>query len=233
MKEAEIIKEIQKLKEIQPRQEWVSLTETRILGESPKISPFVFFRPVLIGALSLGVLMGLFFISQNSLPGDSLYSLKRISERSRRVFVSAEKKPEFQLKLTEKRLSELQEIVEKNDTRKLSSALSELSTSKANTKKEISKAKDNSNLDLEKIALMKKKNIETEKRILASIGIENEEEKEPDGKLIAEYLIKNLEKTSLTEEQEIFLTEAKECFEQGNYQSALSKALEASQIQYK
>ena len=232
MEQTEIIKEIQKLKEIQPRQEWVSLTETRILGESPKISPFVFFRPVLIGALSLGVLMGLFFISQNSLPGDSLYSLKRISEQSRGVFVSAEGRPEFQLKLTEKRLSELQEIVEKNDTRKLSSALSELSASKANTKKEISKAKDNPNL-IERIAPMVKKNIETEKRILSSIGIENEEEKEPDGKLIAEYLIKNLEKTSLTEKQEIFLTEAKECFEQGNYQSALSKALEASQIQYK
>jgi len=61
------------------------------------------------------------------------------------------------------------------------------------------------------------------------LGIEVEEEQEPAGKLIAEHLIRNLGESSLTEKQNELLEEAKEYFEQGEYSSALLKALEASQ----
>ena len=229
MKEAELITQLQKLRKIQPRKDWILFTKTKILGDTPRVSPFVFFKPALAGALALGLLSGLFFISQNALPDELLYPIKKLSEKTQKIFVSEEKRPEFQLKLTEKRLAELQEIVEKNDIRKFSSALSELSASKAEAKKAISKVQNNPDL-VEKIAPMVKKNGETESKTRLLMGIGKEEEKEPAGKLVADYLIKDLEKSSLTERQKELLEKAKEYFEEEDYSSALSKAWEASQI---
>ena len=229
MKEVEVIKELQKLRKIQPRNEWIVFTKTKILGDIPRVSPFVFFKPALAGALALGLLVGLFFISQNALPGELLYPIKKVAEKSQKIFVSEENRTEFQLKLTEKRLAELQEIVEKNETKKLSSALSELKTAKLNTNKEISRVKNQPETIKEIASIIEKNNIK-EKQILSSLGLQVEEEKEPAGKLIADYLIRNLEKSSLTEKQEELLEKAKEYFEEEDYSSALSKALEASQI---
>lgn len=219
MKETELINELQKLRKIQPRKDWIVFTKTKILGDTPRVSPFVFFRPAFAGALALGLLMGLFFISQNALPGELLYPVKKLSEKTQKIFVSKENRPEFQLKLTEKRLTELQEIVEKNDTRKLSSALSELNASKDNAKKEISKIQNNPNL-VERIAPMAQKNDETEKQIRASIGIGNEEEKEPGVKIIVESLIKNRKGSILTDEQKSDLEKVEEYYENEQYQKA-------------
>lgn len=229
MKEVEVIKELQKLRKIQPRKDWILFTKTKILGDTPRVSLFVFFKPALAGVLALGLLVGLFFISQNALPGELLYPIKKLAEKSQKIFVSEEKKPEFQLKLTEKRLAELEEIVEKNETKKLSSALSELKTSKLHADKEVSKIKNNPETMKEIASIIEKNNVK-EKQILSSLGLQVEEEKEPAGKLVADYLIKNLEKSSLTEKQKELLEEAKEYFEEGDYSLALSKALEASQI---
>jgi len=229
MKEAELIRQLQKLRKIQPRKDWIVFTKTKILGDAPRVSPFVFFKPALAGALALGLLAGLFFISQNALPGELLYPIKKLSEKSQRIFVSIEKRPEFQLKLTEKRLAELEVIVEKNDTKKLSSALSELKTSKLYADKEVSKIQ-NKPETIKEIASIIEKNNTKEKQILSSLGLQVEEEKEPAGKLVAEHLIRDLEDSSLTEKQKELLEEAKEYFDEGDYSSALSKALEASQI---
>ena len=237
MTEKELITQLQELRKIQPRKEWVAFAKTEVLGDTPRFSPFMFFKPALAGALTFGVLAGLFFVSQNALPDELLYPIKKISEKTQRVFISKEERPEFQLNLTAKRLSELQEIVEKNDTRKLSSALSELEAAKINTDKEISKFIENEPDSSKIVSIIEKDNTNktVEKQILTSIGIENEEGEERIERTAeyAEYLIKDLKNCSLTEEQKELLTEAEKCFEESDYSSALVKALEATQIQIK
>jgi len=108
MTQAEIIKQLQGLKEIKPNQDWVVLTKSQILRtEKPVFSPFAIFSPAKVyscaGMVFVLLLVGIFGFAQNSLPGDFLYSIKKITERSQAVFISESEKPNFQLKLTSNR----------------------------------------------------------------------------------------------------------------------------------
>ena len=100
MTEAELIKKIKTLKEIKPRKDWVVLTKTQILGNvevRPQLFLFPFFKPAYAGLFLFLLLIGLAEFSQGALPGDPLYSLKRITEKAQSVFVSKEEQPKLQL----------------------------------------------------------------------------------------------------------------------------------------
>ena len=149
MTEAELIKKIQKLRQIQPRKDWVLFTKSQILGEEPKMdvslfslvgkifpmaqifSPFRFLnfknlKPVLVTLASLFILIsGVFIFAQNSLPGDLLYSVKKITERSQSVFVSEDNIIKFELNIAEKRLDDLAKVTQKNSVKNLAPAINE------------------------------------------------------------------------------------------------------------
>jgi len=235
IQEAEIIKKLQGLKEIKPNRHWVSLTKSQILGiEKPAISPFFIFKPAYAGLVVVFILFGVFGIAQNSLPGDFLFPIKKITEKSQAVFISEAEKPNFQLKLTSERLEDLSRIVQANQVEKLSFALKEFSATKAEAEKEVTnsiKSKPEEAVQIAKKVAPELQEInEKEGEVLASLGLEPTEEEtgEPAEKTIVGILINDAANASLTEEQEDDLAKIIEHYENGNYQGALELYLTGS-----
>jgi hypothetical protein len=265
MKEAELIKKIQELRKISPRKDWVSFTKSQILGKEPELGvesisvlvnkislivsplimaifyPFRFsfkhYKPVLAVLVFLFIVFSTTFtLAQNSLPGDLLFPIKKLAERSRAVFVSEKEKPGVQFELVNKRLEELARITENNQTQKLASSLNEVKNSKETAKKELSKAIANkSKTEAIKIAKEIAPKLieigEKEAKVYTALGVEPPEE-DKEGMLdkeTVELLINDLKNSSLTDLQKNILTEAEKNYEAGNFSAALEKVIEASQ----
>ena len=235
MTEAELIKKIKTLKEIKPRKDWVVLTKTQILGNvevRPQLFLFPFFKPAYAGLFLFLLLIGLAEFSQGALPGDPLYSLKRISERTQSVFVSKEEQPKLQLELTNKRLEELNKVAEANQVKRLAPALNEFETTKIAAKKEVVNSIKNKS---EKEAIKVAKDIapkladlnEKEKKVYATLNIEstegaNQTADQTAEKAVVEILIKDAKNSTLTEEQKADLVKVEEYYKSGDYQGALN-----------
>ena len=235
--EFELVKKIRELKAIRPNQNWVSSTKTQILGQESVVQPeglnifnFLYFKPAYAGLVFVFVLIGIFGISQNSLPGDPLYLIKKITEKSQAVFISEEGKSAFQLKLTSERLDDLTKVVEANQVGKLSPALKEFTAAKAEAQKELAKTIQGKS-ETEAIKLAKKVAPELrvmnekEGQVLSSLGLEPEQTEVSAEKTVVELLIKDLETASLTEEQANLFSQAKADYENGEYWQALEKIL--------
>jgi len=228
MTENELIGKIRELRQIKPRKDWVILTKSQILGEEkPVFAPFFIFRPVYAGVLFVFILLGLFGTAQNALPGDLLYPIKKIVEKSRVVFISEADKPKADLELANKRLEELNQIAQNNDVRKLAPAINEFQASISQAAKNLTTSKG---ADVKGIVAETQK-LEENKKKAESLGVVvgGTEELENAYKILAEREIENLENSSLTEKQEEVLKEAKDYFENGDFTNALIKAVGASQ----
>jgi hypothetical protein len=224
MEEKELISQIRELRRIKPEKKWVFLTKEKILGKGA-IEIFPFFKPVYAGLFLFLILIGLFGVSQKSLPGEPLFYIKKVSEKIQTEFVSKEEKPKVDLELTNKRLEELKEIAAKNDTRKLASAIKEVKEVSAQASKSLKEVKKP-----EEIVETTKKIVQI-KTYAQKLGVEVPlDDLSIAYKDLAEYQIKEMENSSLTEAQQEILKEAKEFFEKGDYPSAFLKAIEASQI---
>jgi hypothetical protein len=236
MTEKELIGELRKLRQIKPNQDWVVLTKSQILGEDYQHRVlvnwnFLTFKPLYAGLIAVFVLFGLFGFSQNSLPGDILYPIKKISEKSQAVFVSETDKPKYNLEIANKRLDELTEIAQTNQVKKLAPALQEFQANISEAAKSLAKVKGQ---EVEKIVAQTKKLEENKKKVEEVLATKIETE-ELDNALaqIVESQIKDLEGRTLTEEQMKILAEAKSDFEAGNYSDALTKILLLSQNEVK
>jgi len=227
--EADLVKKIQELKKIKPRKDWVVLTKSQILGEADRgwasISFFPFWKPALATVSALGILFGLFVFSQNSLPGDILYSIKKITEKSQAVFVSETERPQLNLELANKRLEELTKIAQTNQVKKLAPAISEFQAKAVEAAENLAKTKKP---DVEKIVVQTKK-LEENKQKVESLGVvlPSEESEQLDNAIsqLVEREIKELEGQSLNEVQQEIFEGAKEDFKAGNYSQALEKIL--------
>jgi len=231
MTEAELIKKIKTLKEIKPRKDWVVLTKTQILGNvevRPQLFLFPFFKPAYAGLFLFLLLIGLAEFSQGALPGDPLYSLKRITEKAQSVFVSKEEQPKLQLELTNKRLEELNKVAEANQVKRLAPALNEFETTKIAAKKEVvNSIKNKSGKEATKVAkdIASKLNEvnENEKKVYATLNIESTGGVEQTAeKAVVEILIKDAKNSTLTEEQKTDLVKVEEYYKMGDYQGALN-----------
>lgn len=241
MTEKQLLRKIRELRQIQPSPAWVVLTKTQILGKNevrPRSFYFALFRPVFspayVSLIVLFILFGLFGFAQYSLPGDLLFSLKKVSEKGQAVFVSEEKKPEFELELTNKRLEELNEVAETNRVGNLAPALNEVKTAKVSAKKKIANSiKNKSTEEATKIAkgIAQELNEVNEKEgeIYASLNIEpSQGADETAEKAVDELLIKDAKNSTLTEEQENDLAKVEEYYEKGDYAQALEFYLTSS-----
>lgn len=229
MTEKELIGKIRELRQIQPSKDWVSLTKSQILGKEDKynnlISVFqiLFSKPAYAGLVVVFVLFGLFGFSQNSLPGDLLYPIKKITERSQAVFVSEEELPKYNLEIANKRLEELNEIAQTNQVKKLAPAISEFQANISEAAKSLAKVKGQ---DVEKIVAQTKKLEENKKKVeevLATkiLSQETEESLISFYKTQAEMLINDLGNQTLTEEKEEILNQMKKLFEEEKYLETL------------
>jgi len=228
MTEKELIKNIQRLRQIKPEKDWVALTKSQILGEDPNnkrgFELFPFFKPVYAGIFSLLILFGLFEVSRSSLPGDPLYLLKRAVEKTRTVFVSNENKPKLDLELANRRLEELKEIAQTNQVKKLAPAINEfhsdISKAAKNLKKiEVSTSSPEVMKEIVDQTKKLKENKEKVERILAT----KIETKEYDVALsgLVNNLIRDLEKRTLTHQEEDILKQMKELYNEKKYSQAL------------
>ena len=226
MEEKELIGKIRGLRQIKPNRDWVSLTKSQILGEEKKYTSLFLFpvlklRPVYAGLIAVLILFGLLGFAQNSLPGDPLYSIKKITERAQTVFVAEEDLPRVQLELADKRLEELARVAQENRVKNLSSAINETKASISEANKNLAKA--SSPAEVKKIV----DEIEEKAQVInQTLGVAFGEEeigelRQNSDKLYAEYLISDLETRTLTEEKAKILEEMEKLFEEGKYSEAL------------
>jgi len=236
MTEKDLIKKLQGMKEVKPSKDWVVLTKQRILEEQQEVKYSRFneyiavFKAVLYhkyafaSLVAVAVVIGTFGFSLNSMPGDKLFTLKKITENSRAVFVSEENQVRYDLNLVNKRLDDLTAIAESNSVRNLASAIEETQSSAA-------KAADSlREVDEDIVAQVREIEEKTDK--IKALGVEiGDSEKELNTALskLVENQIQSLEEKSLTEEQEDKLEEIKADYEAENYSSALEKILLLSQ----
>jgi len=245
MTEKELIAKIKELRQIKPKKDWVVLAKAQILGEEKlpvEVKPqhfsvfplneviaglrVIFTHKFAFATLTLIlVLVGVFGFAQNTLPGDLLFPIKKISEQGRTFFVSNQEKPTIQLELTNKRLEELKKIAKANQTQKLAPALKEFQASINQAAENIKNIKEPQKITKEIVFQTKK--LEESKAEVEALGVVIGETGELEDALsqLVTREIKDLETRTLTEEQSRILEEVKKDYEAKNYSKALEKIL--------
>ena len=234
MTEKELIGKLQELRQIKPSQDWRVLVKKQILGETtgegfisiletfPRLV-FQYNKLAFASLLLFAFLAGAFTFAQNSLPGDPIYILKKVTEKSRVVFVSEEELPKVQLELANKRLEELSRIAQTNQVKKIAPALLEFQANISVAAENLTKTKQ---VDVKKIVAETKK-IEENKQKIEALGVVVGETKELNDALsqLVKREIEYLEERTLTKDQEEVLILVKEDFEAEDYMGALEKIL--------
>ena len=229
MTEKQLIAKIKELQQIRPSNDWVILTKKQILGEEKPVSGFSFIsfireiqrgerfifqhKPAFATFLVLAILFGLFGFAQNSVPGDTLFSVKKITEKSQTVFISEKGQPKHNLELTNKRLDDLTKIAEANQSQKLTSAINEYQESVSKAIESLAKAEDSDIIgEIGEIADIKQK-----VKTLGMLNIEIGDIQEEIYKIYVEREMQNLEGE--------ILEQVKQDYEAENYFDALEKIL--------
>ena len=251
MTETELIQKIQKLKQIKPREEWVVLAKNRMfdIKDEAVTEPVVEtkmglkeilagafrimnYRPAMAGSVAFALIFVVFIGAQNSLPGDSLYSIKKITEQMRVELASNTEKPKVQLELAEQRLTDLFKITDANMGKNLAPAIEEFERTAKSSAAALNQmtAIDGYKVDQEIVAVIE--SLEEKTKILEDIlavkidtDVLEESADSYYRKTEAEQQIADLENRTLTAEQEILLEEAKQYYEQGDYSQALETIL--------
>jgi hypothetical protein len=171
--------------------------------------------------LFIVVFSGLFGFAQNSVPGDSLFALKRFTEQSQAVFIADSYQSIHNLEIAGKRLDDLTKIAQHNDVKNLASAITEYNETVSKAAQGLSQA-DN----VEDVALEVKR-LQEKEDVVRSFGIEISDNKDLDDALakIVKRELKDLKDKELTEEQELIVADIEQDVEAGDYSSALEKVL--------
>lgn len=236
MEEKQLIKEIERLKEIRPSRDWVFNVKNEILGQKPEykidwLSVFTFVprHKLAFAVLTvIFVIVGVFGFTQNSLPGEFFYPVKKAVEQAQINILSAQtERAGLKLELVNKRLSDVVKIAEAHQAGNLDSAMKEFKSSAIEAAQNLNEIKDP-----EKVAMEVKK-IEESRQNLEALGIIVGETEELDNALaeLVEREIKDLESRALSSVQTELIGEAKGYFEAGDYGQALETVLKISQTQ--
>jgi hypothetical protein len=234
MNQKQVIQSIKMLKEIKPRQEWVSLVKSQILNE--KSAEQTALKPTqktwsileFLSSLNFQIrfayafatlaflFVGILGFAQYTMPGDLLFPIKKIAEQS-----------QSPLQVAYSRSEDLVQIVKENKTQNLVPAINEFKASIADVAKGL-----NQNLDknsIKQVALEIKK-IEDNQKQLQTFGInigDTKESKDLDSALavLVNSQILDLQKSTLSETQQASLKEIEDLYSQGKYSDALEKIL--------
>lgn len=230
LSDKQLIAELRKLRKVKPAKQWVCSIKKDILGQQQGFSfvpSFVFFKhlsfkPAFASAFVALVAVGLFSASQNALPGDLLYSLRKLTDSGQAIFVSDADKPVFELEMAADRLNDLTYAPAGN----LEPTISEFQANVLEAARQLSKvdAATSSPTVIKKIVAAARK-IEEKKQEVESMGVvvgdEATTELKDALKGIAENLIHDLESRSLTEEKSLILKQMKDFFDKGHYAESL------------
>jgi hypothetical protein len=226
---SQLIRDLRKLKSVKPRPDWVLDTKKQILGEleqEKSLGFLLFLRLASASLLALLLVFGLFGFSQKSVPGEYLYYFKKVAERGQIILSPDVDKPKVNLELANKRLEELNKIVENNEVKKLAPAIDEFQANMSRAAKDLTKIKQ---IDKD-IVIQTQKLIENKEKVEKVLATKIEVQ-EYDNALsqLVEREIASLEEKSLTEQEQLIFEELKADFNEGNYSEALVKVLDLSQ----
>jgi hypothetical protein len=218
MNKNQLIQNLKKLNQIQPRKEFIVSAKKEILGESPGFGLFSVLKPAYAGLFCLFMIFGLFQFSQNALPGELLFQLRKITEKGQTMFASEEERPRLSLFLANKRLMDLATIAKEDQVQKLAPAVNEFKLKTVEAAKNLANVTEVNEEIIVQVKLIEE-NQEKIEQVLAT-KIDTEEYINA----LAEWVereILALEENTLTEEERETLKEIKEYFENGKYSEAL------------
>jgi len=235
--EKQLIGKLQELRQIKPSNDWVVFTKEQVFGKEETRPEFSFIsfikeiqrgerfifrhKPAFAFALAMVVLIGVFGFAQNSVPGDTLFSIKKITEKGTGVFVSRKDQTKYDFEMAGKRLDDLTKIAQENEIKNLAPAINEY-------KKSVSKAAGSlATMESVKEIVEEIKKLEEKEEKVKSLGIEIGESEEMHSALaeIVDMQINDLEERTLLEDKQEVLTEVKQDYEAGDYFQALVKIL--------
>ena len=234
-REKDLIAKLSRLKKIEPRNSWVIFAKTNIQNEANKgveqklslfkeIGHLVSYvrylqRPAYIFAILAFVVLGGigYKLSQNSLPGDTLYSVRSVIEKA-----TTGSDP---LAVAQRRLKDLRKVVEGNMVKNLPQATKDFNQSMADVSKGLLALVENEpdkalQLSRELVQLQKGK-AQIEQILGAVIGVEETLEFTNTIKVWVEAGIEDLQESTLTEKQEELLLKAIVAYEAKDYEQAL------------
>ena len=243
MKQSQLVRQLKSLRELKPSDNWVSFTKERIFAAEPELiglrAGFFSFFPVfryklaLAPIISVLVLIGLFGFTQNTIPGDFLFSVKKIIENAQVTFSSNVEKPKTQLKLANRRLEELTRIAEGNQARNLDPAIKEFQSNIVQAAKDLAafdiNVTSSDPLVIKELVAETKKLTENKEKVESVLGTIIGDTGELDNAILqiekqtAAYLIAELEKSTLSEKKAQLLIQARDDFNAGNYATSLEK----------
>lgn len=245
MTEKQLILKIKQLREIKPSENWVCFAKDQILNEKTiaykkeadfnfsfvsfikelqRGERFVFqHKPAFAFLTVLLILIGVFGFAENSVPGNSLFILKKITEQSQSVFVAEKNQAKRNFELANKRLDDLTKIAQENSVNNLAPAINEYQQTVSKAAESLAKTEKP---DIKEISAVIKE-LEKKEEAVKSLGIEIGEKKGLNNVLanIVAVEISDLEEKSLTEEQKELLIKIKQDYEQGDYSQALEDIL--------
>lgn len=219
MTEKDLISGLKELKEIKPRKEWVSLTKHNLLKQESKFSfasIFPYYRYALAGA-SLIIFVGIFTLSNDALPGDILYSVRKTAE----MISLRNSQASLVFDIADRRLNDLAVIAKKDNKKNLQPAINEYQASVSEVAKSLARQ------DVKKV-LENVKKLEDKKISVESLGIVIGEDKEITNALseIVNRELADLEIRTLTEDNQLILIKVKEDRDAGRFSEALEKILQ-------
>ena len=233
--EKELISKLQTLKDIKPRQDWVSLLKSEIrnpkLETNPKFSNFEFLISSFFSKKSLAyafatlllIMAGTFGFAQYTMPGDLLFSVKKATEQSQAA-LSGQTVLRQDVASLGNRINELAQVAKQGRTTSIPSAINEVrqSVSKVTESLKTSLVEDKQSAKELASEVQKIKQLQT----LADLSGTPEIKSLNDAlAVLAQNEITDLEKTTLTEDQKIILKEAKDFYDKEYYVDALEKIL--------
>jgi len=252
MQEKELINKLRELRQIKPRKTWVILAKNQILDNasvdnvnavkpvqkrswftSLNLLPALIYQRKLAYAFAtlLFAMVGIFGFAQYTVPGDVLFSVKKITEQSQTALIPKENQLKSNLEVANKRLNELTQVVKDNKTQNIAPAINEFQASISQATKSLINSINQKDITIsaKDIAVQIKK-IEDGKKQLQTYGVNLEttsESKDLNNALdfLVQKEIDSLENTTLTEDQQKIADEVKSLYTDGKYLDALETIL--------
>lgn len=237
MTDKELIRQLKSLQQIKPKKDWVLLTKKQILGEKISYQSKTYkltYKEILSGILLffserklaysflsfMIVFLGIFGFAQYTLPGDMLFSVKKITEQSQAALIG-ESDIRSSMDNFKKRSHELAEVVKsKKESNKLS-AIEEVN----NAVKSLSNAIAKDPKSVKEVALELQESV----TLLSVEGgepiVEVKESSDMLYKAIDTQMIEDLKGVTLTESEQATLIQAEDLYSKENYFGALEKIL--------
>ena len=176
------------------------------------------------------MMIGMFGFAQYTMPGDVLFSVKKLTEQSQTALVSQEDQLKNNFEIASRRLDDLTQVVKGNRTQNIAPAIKEFQASISEaTKNLVASIGQKDSQSIKDIAQQIKK-IEENKKELQTYGVDLEatqESKDLNDALapLVQREIEDLEKTTLTEEQLETIQKIKDLYAEGKYSDALEEIL--------